>query len=123
MVNGSARVFSNLAALDLQLSADSALYYDPMSIEWGANWKWNESHQSFLQLDYVFWSSFESPYFNLWLEAKVASPTSVFSLNSDSTTPIRELEQSWLKDLVQRRLLGPRFRICLCRKRGPRSRR
>lgn len=60
-LNSSARVLGPLAALDFRFKSMSALYYDPMSVEFS----WSTTHwpdsRFYVQLDYQFWSKFEAP--------------------------------------------------------------
>ncbi|MFN7685160.1 MAG: OmpP1/FadL family transporter [Oligoflexia bacterium] len=60
-LTSSARAFGDLAALDIQLSALSALYYDPLSIETGASFQYTDSRRLILQIDVQGWRSFKQP--------------------------------------------------------------
>lgn len=60
-VNSSARAFGDLAALDFNFKATSALYYDPLSIEVGVSQELTPSTRIVGQIEYQRWSAFEAP--------------------------------------------------------------
>ncbi len=60
-LNSGARAFGNLAALDFNFKADSALYYDPLSIELGGSYAVLQRTRIVAQLEYQRWSNFEPP--------------------------------------------------------------
>tara|TARA_Y100000590_G_scaffold469540_1_gene658168 strand:+ start:2972 stop:4360 length:1389 start_codon:yes stop_codon:yes gene_type:complete len=64
-LSSTAKVAGGPLGLDFQFQAQSALYYDPMKIEVGGNFYLSEVLQVFLQVEYQFWSQFESPTLNL----------------------------------------------------------
>jgi hypothetical protein len=59
--NSSARAFGDLAALDVQFSALSSLFYDPLAIETGWSWQYSPSARLIVQLDLQGWRSFSPP--------------------------------------------------------------
>ncbi len=64
-LNSSARAFGNLAALDFNFKADSALYYDPLSIELGGSYAVLARTRVVAQLEYQRWSNFQPPALNI----------------------------------------------------------
>lgn len=61
VLNSGARLFGDLAALDFNFKATSALYYDPMSLELGGSWKYNSRGRLLAQFDFQAWNLFEAP--------------------------------------------------------------
>jgi long-subunit fatty acid transport protein len=61
VLNSAARVFGNLAAVDFNFTALSALFYDPMSIEVGGSWQHFEWARFTGQIEYQYWSRFQAP--------------------------------------------------------------
>ncbi len=61
VLNSGARVLGNFAALDFNFKANSALYYDPGTIELGGVIKTGPRERTLVQLDYQFWHLFQSP--------------------------------------------------------------
>lgn len=60
-LNSSARAFGNLAAVDFNFTGTSALFYDPMAIELGGSFRHFNVARFFGQLEYQFWSNYQSP--------------------------------------------------------------
>ena len=61
VLSNAARVFGNLAAIDFNFNAFSALYYDPMAIELGGSWQATDAWRFYGQVDYQFWSRYQAP--------------------------------------------------------------
>jgi hypothetical protein len=57
----SAQLLGSLAAPDFNLSAYSALFYDPLKLELGATFKTVEDGRLYLQADFQAWHQFEPP--------------------------------------------------------------
>ncbi len=57
----SARSFGALAALDFNFLAFGTLFYDPAVIELGGSWQHASWGRATAQLEYVFWSAYQSP--------------------------------------------------------------
>lgn len=55
------RLTTFLPALDVNFLGSSAIFYDPLSIETGLNWKVFDDTRLHLQLDYQAWSQYETP--------------------------------------------------------------
>ncbi|MBC7386695.1 MAG: hypothetical protein H7301_11115 [Cryobacterium sp.] len=60
-VQSSARAIGTVSALDFSFPALSTLYYDPLSLELGTEWKYSSQAVIYAQVDYQAWSKFESP--------------------------------------------------------------
>lgn len=60
-VRSSARAIGTVSALSFSFPAVSTLYYDPLTIQAGGEWKYSSSNALFFQVDYQAWSKFESP--------------------------------------------------------------
>ncbi len=63
--NSSARAFGDLAALDIRFAADSAIFYDPHTLETGLSWQHSPNKRLYAQLDLQAWRSFQSPALNI----------------------------------------------------------
>ncbi len=61
VLKSSARVFGNFAAVDFNFKSLSALFYDPMAIELGGVIALSNKTKIYAQIDYQFWSAFQSP--------------------------------------------------------------
>lgn len=61
VLNSSARVFGDFAAVDFNFTALSALFYDPMAIELGSSWQSSEWSRFYGQVEYQFWGAFQAP--------------------------------------------------------------
>jgi long-chain fatty acid transport protein len=59
--NSSARAFGDLAALDIRFGANSALFYDPLTLETGFSWKHSPRGRLYLQADFQNWANFKRP--------------------------------------------------------------
>lgn len=59
-LNTRARALGNLAALEFNFNAFSALYYDPLSVEVGGSWQIFDWLRTTAQLDFVMWGPFQS---------------------------------------------------------------
>lgn len=60
-VRSSARAIGTVSALSFSFPAISTLYYDPLTIQAGGEWKYTNGNAFFFQVDYQAWSKFESP--------------------------------------------------------------
>lgn len=60
-VTAGARAIGTVNALDFSFPAVSTMYYDPLTLQLGTEWKTSPNRFLFLQLDYQAWSKFESP--------------------------------------------------------------
>lgn len=60
-VHATARAIGNVSALDFTFPALATMYYDPGSIEFGWKQRYSNTNKLFFELDYQFWSKFESP--------------------------------------------------------------
>jgi hypothetical protein len=56
-----ARLMGSVAAVDMVFSADSSLYYDPLSVETGVSLEYLPGARVIAQLDTQLWSKFEAP--------------------------------------------------------------
>jgi hypothetical protein len=60
-LNSSARVLGDLARLNFGFTSNSAIYYDPMTIELGGHFMLLKSLKTSLQVDYQRWRGFDPP--------------------------------------------------------------
>ena len=60
-LRSSARALGNLAALDFNFGAQSALFYDPLTIELGATFPHWRFGRFYAQVEQQYWSRFEAP--------------------------------------------------------------
>ena len=61
VLNSSARVFGDFAAVDFNFTALSALFYDQMALELGSSWQHSDWGRLYGQLEYQFWSAYQAP--------------------------------------------------------------
>lgn len=60
-LNAAARAIGDLAALDFQYAASSALFYDPLTVEIGTSFKLFHFWRTAIQVDYQAWGQFKKP--------------------------------------------------------------
>ncbi len=60
-VQANARAIGTVSALSFSFPAISTLYYDPLTLQAGTEWKYASGNTLFVQLDYQAWSKYESP--------------------------------------------------------------
>jgi long-subunit fatty acid transport protein len=70
----SARAFGDLAALDIGFGANSALFYDPLSLETGFSWKHSPRGRIYLQADFQNWANFKRPALEIHDPAETCTP-------------------------------------------------
>jgi hypothetical protein len=60
-VQANARAVGTVNAPDFSFPALATMYYDPLTLTLGSEWKYSDTRTLYLQLDYQAWSNFESP--------------------------------------------------------------
>lgn len=60
-VQASTRAIGTVAALNFNFPAIATMYYEPLSVEWGNQWKFARDQSLFFQIDYQNWSRFKAP--------------------------------------------------------------
>lgn len=103
-LNSAARVFGDFAAIDFNLQANSALFYDPASIELGTSFELFSGMQIFGQLDYQMWGRYQVPA----LKINQTEPTTC-SASSGTPCDTVTIAQGWTPSgLAFRNILVPR---------------
>ncbi len=102
--NSSARAFGNLAALDLNFGASSALFYDPLMLETGFSWRHSPRGRLILQADFQNWTRFERPALEVdALEGSCENEdeTSCSSLVNPTIFPALALRNLWIPRIAE----------------------
>ena len=65
ILKSGARALGDIATLDFNFAAASALFYDPWSLEVGGSVEYLPDSRLFLQVDYELWSKYQVPALNI----------------------------------------------------------
>lgn len=60
-LSSAARVFGDFAAVDFNFNGVSALFYDPLAVEFGFSWRYARWGRILAQVDYQAWSGYQAP--------------------------------------------------------------
>jgi hypothetical protein len=80
VLDTSARVLNPLPALPFRFQAESAIYYDPLTLQWGAFWQYTAATRVYASVDYQFWGDFEAP-------ALLITPSPGVNITAGGTPP------------------------------------
>ncbi|MBU6376715.1 MAG: hypothetical protein KGQ59_12005 [Bdellovibrionales bacterium] len=98
----SARAFGSLAALDIRFGAASSMFYDPLTLETGLQWKHGGRGRLLAQLDFQNWTKFKSPALSIQNPTKDCDgcPGAPFLINP-STLPSLPLRNIWIPRIAE----------------------
>ena len=60
-VQANARAIGTVSALSFAFPTLSTLYYDPLTLQLGSEWKYSDVSALYFEIDYQAWSNFQSP--------------------------------------------------------------
>lgn len=101
--NSSARAFGDLAALDIRFAAESAIFYDPLTLESGLSWQHSPNKRFYAQLDIQAWRSFHSPALN------IKAPEDTCDITGGGSCSNLIINPSSLPSLPMQNILIPRL--------------